>query len=110
VGGSAPNPFFMIPFTTPFTYIGGDLVVTFSHTGNDTDIYAVTDGRIVDSLGNTVLENVFNATTGVTGYFNYQIVQLEYSSGAEVPEPATMLLLGSGLLGLVGYGRKKFKK
>jgi hypothetical protein len=35
---------------------------------------------------------------------------IEYATFQTVPEPGTMLLLGSGLVGLAGYGKRRFKK
>lgn len=45
-----------------------------------------------------------------TNYLDNVFLALNNGAETPVPEPATMLLLGSGLIGLVAYGRKKFIK
>jgi PEP-CTERM putative exosortase interaction domain len=66
--------------------------------------YANIDGGIVGaftSFGNTV--DIFHGE-------NWTRAEFLAVTPAPVPEPSTMLLLGSGLAGLVGYGRRRFKK
>jgi len=42
------------------------------------------------------------------GYYATQ--DIDNFSAGPVPEPTTMLLFGAGLVGIAGFGRKKFKK
>lgn len=55
----------------------------------------------IDTLNPSADDNVFFMGLTTLG---------EASAGPSVPEPATIFLLGSGLIGLVGLGRKKLFK
>lgn len=66
--------------------------------------FSITDVVIPQDFDVLAVAFIFGGTTGFRGVDN-----IEFSANP-VPEPATMLLLGSGLVGLAGFGRKKFFK
>ncbi len=74
------------------------------------------------NINNSTLSR-WNGTTGAFietitlsgGSFLIEDLSVDYSTrpdtgGGKVPEPGTLILLGSGLVGLVGFGRKRMTK
>ena len=114
------NSFFMIDLTNPYTYNGGDLVITLSST-----LAASTVGQIVTLdavdpyLINTVSTNANNTSSGTmptsglaVNFFFAPIMQFAFeapAAAATVPEPASwaMMLGGFGLLGTAMRGQRR---
>lgn len=67
--------------------------------GQDPNHYAILDSPDDDLLDSSYFSNDSGELSHIT-----------YFGTTPVPEPATMLLFGSGLIGLAAVGRKRFRK
>ena len=101
--GGSPNAFGpLISFATPFTYNGGDLLITIRHSGGGALNQVPVDVQEDESTLQSVFSDGADATTGFALGGAAPVIQI-----IVVPEPATLLLF-AGLLGSAAVaGRRR---
>lgn len=114
--GQYVDGFYRTYFPYSFAY-DGSTVTSWNHSGpNDFDWWAFSSltsnisylfGYDSGGTNNPYMATWYNSTTGQLGS---DLINVVCADAAPVPEPATLLLMGIGLLGLTGYHRKRFSK
>jgi hypothetical protein len=102
-GTLSPNAFGpVISFTTPYTYTGGDLLVTIRHTGADSNIGV--QGRILDAENDPNLQYLLSTgSLSTTATVNHAYAPV---ANLIIPEPTGLCLLGGGALLLCRRARR----
>jgi hypothetical protein len=105
----ASMPGYGIRENHPVAYEGGTSIANINFSGWPTNPYPYT-GTATFSFNDYLVPLWENFTIGWTVQCANDVIYQTMTNPNPVPEPASMLLLGSGLIGMAAYGRKRFAK
>jgi hypothetical protein len=108
-GGSSPNDFGWIPFSTPYQYQGGNLLVEVAYQGFSAGRDADAVYPFAANLAQTAFGTGYNSTTADASLYAEALVMgFSISPVMEpIPEPRAFFMIGVGFLLLVFRSSQK---